>query len=159
MPSVNKFIGIGNLGKDPETRYLPSGDAITNISIGINEKWKDKSGEQQEHTEWVRVVFFGKLAELVGENVKKGDPLYVEGRLRTRKWEDKSGTERYTTEVVGDRMQFLAQRKKGSEYEEQSRGKPVAKPEPTRESLAKEEAAAATGKQGAFDTMDDDIPF
>jgi len=116
MASVNKVILIGNLGADPETRYLPSGDAVTNIRIATSEKWKDKSGEQQEHTEWHRVAFFGKLAEIAGEYLKKGSPVYVEGRIRTRKWQDKeSGQDRYSTEIVADRMQLLGSRGGGTE--------------------------------------------
>jgi single-strand DNA-binding protein len=152
MASVNKVILIGNLGRDPETRYLPSGDAVTNISIATSEKWKDKGGEQQEHTEWHRIAFFGKLAEIAGEYLKKGSPVYVEGRIRTRKWQDKeSGQDRYSTEIVADRMQLLGSRGGGAE------------------SMSKEPAAATAGgakprpeqqkKGGAFDTMDDDIPF
>ena len=154
MASVNKVILIGNLGADPETRYLPSGDAVTNIRIATSEKWKDKSGEQQEHTEWHRIAFFGKLAEIAGEYLKKGSPVYVEGRIRTRKWQDKeSGQDRYSTEVVADRMQLLGSRGGGAE------------------AMPREPAAAAAGAGGgnkpqpvkkgggAFDQMDDDIPF
>jgi single-strand DNA-binding protein len=153
MASVNKVILIGNLGADPETRYLPSGDAVTNIRIATSEKWKDKSGEQQEHTEWHRIAFFGKLAEIAGEYLKKGSPVYVEGRIRTRKWQEKeSGQDRYSTEIVADRMQLLGARGAGA----------------SAEPMAREPAAAAAGgnakpqpqkKGGAFDTMDDDIPF
>ena len=152
MASVNKVILIGNLGADPETRYLPSGDAVTNIRIATSEKWKDKSGDQQEHTEWHRIAFFGKLAEIAGEYLKKGSPVYVEGRIRTRKWQDKeSGQDRYSTEIVADRMQLLGTRGAGGGAEP----------------MAREPAAAAAGgnskpqqkKGGAFDTMDDDIPF
>src|SRR5689334_7802756 len=114
MASVNKVIIIGNLGRDPETRYLPSGDAVTNVSIATSEKWKDKSGETQEHTEWHRVAFFGKLAEIAGEYLKKGASVYVEGRIRTRKWQDKDGADKYSTEVVADRMQMLGGRGGGS---------------------------------------------
>jgi single-strand DNA-binding protein len=148
MASVNKVILIGNLGADPETRYLPSGDAVTNIRIATTDTWKDKSGEKQEHTEWHRVAFFGKLAEIAGEYLKKGSPVYVEGRIRTRKWQDKEGQERYSTEIVADRMQLLGGRSSGSE------------------SMSREPAAAIVGsakaapkKAGAFDEMDDDIPF
>jgi single-strand DNA-binding protein len=157
MASVNKVILIGNLGADPETRYLPSGDAVTNIRIATSEKWKDKSGEQQEHTEWHRIAFFGKTAEIAGEYLKKGSPVYVEGRIRTRKWQDKEGQERFSTEIVADRMQLLGARGAGA-----SGGA---------EPMAREPAATAAGgatgggkpqpqkKGGAFDTMDDDIPF
>ncbi len=151
MASVNKVILIGNLGKDPETRYLPSGDAVANFSIATTEKFKDKSGAMQEHTEWHRISFFGRQAEIAGEYLKKGSPVYVEGRIRTRKWQDKEGQDRYSTEIVGDRMQLLG-----------SRG--------GAESMAREPATAGAGasgekraapakKGGGFDEMDDDIPF
>ena len=111
MASVNKVILVGNLGKDPETRYAPSGDAITNITLATTDSWKDKStGEKKEATEWHRVVFFGRLAEIAGEYLKKGSQVYVEGRLRTRKWQDKDGQDRYTTEIVADAMQMLGSR-------------------------------------------------
>ena len=115
MASVNKVILIGNLGADPETRYLPSGDAVTNIRIATTEAWKDKGGEKQEHTEWHRIAFFGKQAEIAGEYLKKGSPVYVEGRIRTRKWQDKDGQDRYSTEIVADRMQLLGTRGGGAE--------------------------------------------
>jgi len=159
MASVNKVILIGNLGADPETRYLPSGDAVTNIRIATSEKWKDKSGEQQEHTEWHRIAFFGKLAEVAGEYLKKGSPVYVEGRIRTRKWQDKEGQERYSTEIVADRMQLLGGRGAGGGTEPMSR-------EPAAAGASASANASASGgkpqqqkKGGAFDTMDDDIPF
>lgn len=111
MASVNKVILVGNLGKDPETRYAPSGDAITNITLATSDQWKDKAtGEKKEATEWHRVVFFGRLAEIAGEYLKKGRSVYVEGRLRTRKWQDKDGQDRYTTEIVADQMQMLGSR-------------------------------------------------
>ena len=110
MASVNKVILIGNLGADPETRYLPSGEAVANIRIATTDTWKDKSGAKQEHTEWHRISFFGRQAEIAGEYLKKGSPVYVEGRIRTRKWQDKEGQDRYTTEIVGDRMQLLGSR-------------------------------------------------
>lgn len=162
MASVNKVILIGNLGKDPETRYLPSGDAVANFSIATTEKFKDKSGAMQEHTEWHRISFFGRQAEIAGEYLKKGSPVYVEGRIRTRKWQDKEGNDRYSTEIVGDRMQLLG-----------GRG--------GTESMQREPAMAGGGdggggmrgggggggearkpagkKGGGFDEMDDDIPF
>src|SRR6476619_74726 len=127
MASVNKVILIGNLGADPETRYLPSGDAVTNIRIATTENWKDKGGEKQEHTEWHRVAFFGKTAEIAGEYLKKGSPVYVEGRIRTRKWQDKEGQDRYSTEIVADRMQLLGGRGGGGA-----------------EAMTREPAAAAT---------------
>ena len=107
MASVNKVILVGNLGQDPEVKYMPSGDAIANISVATTDKWKDKNGEKQEKTEWHRVSFFGKLAEIVGEYLKKGSSIYLEGRLQTRKWQDKDGNDRYTTEIVADKMQML----------------------------------------------------
>ncbi len=107
MASVNKVILIGNLGRDPETRYTTGGDAVTNIRIATTDTWKDKAGEKQEKTEWHSVVFFGRQAEIAGEYLKKGRQIYVEGRLQTRKWQDKEGQDRYTTEIVADRMQML----------------------------------------------------
>ncbi len=107
MASLNKVQLIGHLGANPETRFFPDGDAVTNISLATTETWKDKNGEKQERTEWHRVVFFGKLAEVAGEHLKKGALVYVEGRLRTRKWQDKDGQDRYTTEVAADRLQML----------------------------------------------------
>ena len=110
MASVNKVILVGNLGRDPETRYTTGGEAVTNISIATTDTWKDKSGEKQERTEWHRVAFFGKLAEIAGEYLKKGSQVYVEGRLQTRKWQDKEGQDKYTTEIIADRMQMLGSR-------------------------------------------------
>lgn len=110
MSSVNLAIIIGNLGKDPETRYMPEGGAITNITVATTEKWKDKAGGQQEKTEWHRVSFFGKLAEVAGEYLKKGSQVYIQGRIQTRKWKDKEGNDKYTTEIVADRMQMLSKR-------------------------------------------------
>ncbi|MDP2241072.1 MAG: single-stranded DNA-binding protein [Burkholderiales bacterium] len=153
MASVNKVILIGNLGKDPETRYLPSGDAVTNITVATTDTWKDKSGEKQEHTEWHRVAFFGKLAEIAGEYLKKGSPVYVEGRIRTRKWQDKEGQDRYSTEIVADRMQLLGSRGGGGESAARER-EPAA-------AAGGSEAKAKPSKKGGggFDEMDDDIPF
>lgn len=114
MASVNKVILVGNLGRDPETRYAPSGDAICNVTIATTDSWKDKSsGERREMTEWHRVVFFGKLAEIAGQYLRKGSQVYVEGALRTRKWTDQSGQERYTTEIRADTMQMLGRREGG----------------------------------------------
>src|SRR3954453_22318431 len=110
MASVNKGILIGNLGRDPEVRYMPSGDAVANITIATTETWKDEGGEKQEQTEWHRVAMFGKTAEIAGEYLKKGSQVYIEGRLQTRKWTDKEGQERYTTEIRADRMQMLGSR-------------------------------------------------
>src|SRR5215468_9553514 len=111
MASVNKVILVGNLGADPETRYMPSGDAIANIRLATAFRWKDKqSGEKKEETEWHRIVFRGRLAEIAGEYLKKGSQVYIEGRIRTRKWQDKEGQDRYSTEIVGDTMQMLGSR-------------------------------------------------
>ncbi len=159
MASVNKVILIGNLGKDPETRYLPSGDAVTNITLATTDTWKDKSGEKQEHTEWHRIAFFGKLAEIAGEYLKKGSPAYVEGRIRTRKWQDKEGQDRYSTEIVADRMQLLGSRGGGGgggSSAESSVREPAAAA-----SSGGADAKAKPSKKGGggFDEMDDDIPF
>lgn len=143
---VNKVILIGNLGKDPEVRYMPSGGAVTNVTLATSESWKDKqSGEQQERTEWHNVVFFNRLAEIAGEYLKKGSKVYVEGSLRTRKWQDKEGRDRYTTEIVAGEMQMLDSRGgggggSGARYDQEPAGKPAAEP------------------AGASD-FDDDIPF
>jgi single-strand DNA-binding protein len=107
MASVNKVILLGNLGRDPETRYTTGGDAVTNLNIATSETWKDKSGEKQEKTEWHRVVLFGRQAEVAGEYLKKGRSVYIEGRLQTRKYTDKDGVEKYSTEIVADRMQLI----------------------------------------------------
>jgi single-strand DNA-binding protein len=150
MASVNKVIVIGNLGRDPETRYMPDGAAITNVSVATSFQWNDKaSGEKKEETEWHRVVFRGKLAEIAGEYLKKGSQVYVEGRLRTRKWQDKDGQDRYTTEIVAERMQMLGARA--------GAGEP--RPEPAMESKAAEPKAGAKKPAGKFDDLEDDIPF
>src|SRR5258705_11677461 len=113
MASVNKVIIRGNLGRDPETRYTTGGDAVTNLNIATSEQWKDKAGEKQERTEWHRVVLFGRQAEIAGEYLKKGRSVYIEGRLQTRKYTDKDGVEKYSTEIVADRMQLLGGREGG----------------------------------------------
>jgi single-strand DNA-binding protein len=153
MASVNKVILIGNLGRDPETRYMPDGGAITNISVATTDVWKDKNGEKQEKTEWHRVAFFGKLAEIAGEYLKKGSQVYVEGRLQTRKWQDKEGVDKYTTEIVADRMQMLGSR--------QGMGGGGEREAPEREGGAARGAAkpAAKAAGGKFDDFEDDIPF
>jgi single-strand DNA-binding protein len=154
MASVNKVILIGNLGKDPETRYLPSGEALTSFSIATSETWKDKtSGEKKEATEWHRISAFGKLAEICGEYLRKGSQVYIEGSLRTRKWQDKEGQDRYTTEVRADQMRMLG-----------SRGGGDGGGSPMRESAATSGGgggakAPAKKSGGSFDDMDDDIPF
>ncbi len=155
MASVNKVILIGNLGRDPEVRYMPSGDAVANISIATTETWKDKNGEKQEKTEWHRVAMFGKTAEIAGEYLKKGSQVYIEGRLETRKWTDKEGQERYTTEIRADRMQMLGSRSGGSERmapPEDDAPRAAAAPAP-----AKKSAGAAKGS--SLEDLEDDIPF
>ncbi len=163
MASVNKVILIGNLGKDPEVRYMPSGSAICNLRIATTRTWKDKtSGERQEETEWHSVALFDRQAEIAGEYLKKGRPVYIEGRLKTRKWTDKEGQERYTTEVIASEMVLLGSREGMGGGEEgagggYSRERPAARPATT-------PAAPAAGKPAAksstgFDDMDDDIPF
>jgi single-strand DNA-binding protein len=158
MASVNKVILVGNLGRDPETRYSPDGAAITNVSVATTSQWKDKNtGEKREETEWHRVAFFGRLAEIAGEYLKKGSQVYVEGKLRTRKWQDKDGQDRYTTEIVADAMQMLGSRGGAGaptpDDEPRAARSPAAKPAAAKSS---KEPAGATG--GVAD-MDDDIPF
>ena len=134
MASVNKVIVLGNLGKDPEVRHLPNGDAVCNFSLATTESWKDKDGNKQDKTEWHNIVIFRKLAEIAGEYLKKGRPVYIEGRLQTRKWQDKEGKDRYTTEIVADQMQMLGSREEAKE-------------------VSKAPAPAN------FDDMESDIPF
>jgi single-strand DNA-binding protein len=159
MASVNKVILIGNLGRDPEVRYLPSGDAVANFSIATTEKWKDKNGEMQEQTEWHRISFFGRQAEICGEYLRKGSSVYVEGRLQTRKWTDKDGNEKYSTEIRGDRMQMLGGRGGGGGTAEM-REPDYAVNEGSAPAAKKPAAAGAGGKKpSGFDDLDDDIPF
>jgi single-strand DNA-binding protein len=154
MASVNKVIVVGNLGADPETRYLPSGEAVTNIRVATTDRWKDKaSGEMKEATEWHRIAFFGRLAEIAGEYLKKGSQVYVEGSLRTRKWQDKDGNDRYSTEIRGDVMQMLGSRAGSGEPRGAASGEPA---EPRSEAPSRPAAKKPAGK---FDDMADDIPF
>ena len=161
MASVNKVILIGNLGRDPEVRYAPSGSAICNVTLATSRQRKDKtSGERQEETEWHRVVFYDRLAEIAGEYLKKGRPVYVEGRLKTRKWTDKDGVDKYTTEIVADQMQLLGSREGMGGGDEGGGGgggysRPAARPSAASAPAAKPAAKSSTG----FDDMDDDIPF
>jgi single-strand DNA-binding protein len=157
MASVNKVILIGNLGRDPEVRYAPSGSAICNVTIATTRNWKNRdSGEKQEETEWHRVVFYDRLAEIAGEYLKKGRPVYVEGRLKTRKWTDKDGQDRYTTEIIADQMQLLGSREgMGSGADEGAERPPRAAPAPRAPAPRQAPKASSTG----FDDMDDDIPF
>ena len=156
MASVNKVILIGNLGRDPETRYMPDGGAITNISVATTDTWKDKAGEKQEKTEWHRVAFFGKLAEIAGEYLKKGSQVYVEGRLQTRKWQDKDGNDKYTTEIVADRMQMLGSRQGGGAPRDMAESSGGSEGGGAR---AQQKPAAAKAAGGKFDDFEDDIPF
>ena len=158
MASVNKVIIVGNLGKDPEVRYMPSGSAICNITVATSRQWKDKtSGERQEETEWHRVALFDRLAEIAGEYLKKGRPVYVEGRLKTRKWTDKDGVEKYTTEIVAAEMQLLGGRDGGGGGDDMGSPAPAPRsaPAPRAPAASKPAAKSSTG----FDDMDDDIPF
>ena len=157
MASVNKVIIVGNLGRDPETRYMPSGDAMTNIAVATTDKWKDKAtGEQKEATEWHRISFFGKLAEIAGQYLKKGSQVYVEGKLRTRKWTDKDGIEKYSTEIIADTMQMLGSRQGmgggNASMDDAGYGSAPAK--------TGSAGARAPAKQApSMSDMDDDIPF
>ncbi len=176
---VNKVILIGNCGQDPETRYMPSGGAVTNISLATSETWKDKqTGQPQERTEWHRIVFFNRLAEIAGEYLRKGGKVYIEGSLRTRKWQDQSGQDRYTTEIVANEMQMLDSRGSAEGqgmgmnpgmqqgYGAPQQGTPPQQP-PAQQAPAQQGAPAAAPRQPAaqpqaaqsFDNFDDDIPF
>lgn len=165
MASVNKVILLGNLGRDPETRYTTGGDAVTNLNIATSEQWKDKSGEKQERTEWHRVVLFGRQAEVAGEYLKKGRSVYIEGRLQTRKYTDKEGIEKYSTEIVADRMQLIGgSREAGGSGGDVEFGSPGAgSGVPARREGGG--ASAETGAKGGggakknVDDFDDDIPF
>lgn len=153
---VNKVILIGNLGGDPEIRYMPSGGAVCNINVATSETWKDKnSGDPQERTEWHRVVMFNRLAEIAGEYLRKGAKVYIEGSLRTRKWQDQSGQDRYTTEIVAGEMQML-----DSRSGESGGGGQAARPQAQQQRPAQQAASqAAPAAAGQFDDFDDDIPF
>jgi single-strand DNA-binding protein len=164
MASVNKVIIVGNLGRDPETRYMPNGDAVTNIAVATTESWKDKnSGEKKELTEWHRITFYRKLAEIAGQYLKKGSQIYVEGRLQTRKWTDKDGVERYTTEIIADTMQMLGSRQGmgggggGAPMDDDYSSAPA-----PRQSAGGGGGGASRGASKPapnFSDMDDDIPF
>ena len=154
---VNKVILVGNIGKDPETRYMPNGDAVANIRMATTESWKDKAtGEKKEITEWHRVVFYRKLAEIVGQYLKKGSAVYVEGRIRTRKWQDKEGQERYTTEIEANEMQMLGGRSSASSSGgEAEYGGSM----PSQGAGPGAPSKPAAQKAPSFEDMDDDIPF
>jgi single-strand DNA-binding protein len=157
MPSVNKVILMGNLGKDPEVRFMPNGDAVCNFSIATTDSWKDKAGERQEKTEWHNIVMYRRLAEIAGEYLKKGRPVYIEGRLQTRKWQTKEGQDRYTTEIIADSMQMLGGRD-GAPAQLGSNNEDKIKDDfdqtPKRNNQVEQ---SNTGS--AFDEFEDDIPF
>lgn len=169
MASVNKVILVGNLGRDPEVRFMPNGEAVCNFSIATTDSWKDKSGAKQERTEWHNIVMYRKLAEIAGEYLKKGRPVYVEGRLQTRKWQTKEGQDRYTTEIIADQMQMLGgrdgagsnasydggmdQSSGSSDYDQSSSNASQSSAKP-----AQPAPKAATSGSG-FDDFEDDIPF
>lgn len=167
MASVNKVILVGNLGRDPEVRYMPNGEAVANFSIATTDSWKDKSGVKQEKTEWHNIVMYRRLAEIAGEYLKKGRPVYVEGRLQTRKWE-KDGVTRYTTEIVADQMQMLGSGRDGGsasydgEMDQSGGHDDFSQASPRTSAPQKPAQAPATTKPasgGNFDDFDDDIPF
>jgi single-strand DNA-binding protein len=148
---VNKVILVGNLGKDPEVRYMPNGNAVANITLATTESWKDKqSGEQQDKTEWHRIVMFRRLGEIAGEYLKKGSQVYIEGKLQTRKWQDNSGNDRYTTEIVANEMQMLGGRGGGGSTGFSSDSAPA--------QAAPAQSATATAA-AAVDVFGDDVPF
>lgn len=149
---INKVILVGNLGGDPEVRYMPSGGAVTNITVATSEVWKDKqTGEAKERTEWHRVIFFNRLAEIAGEYLKKGSKVYIEGSLRTRKWQDNSGQDRYTTEIVASEMQMLDSMPASTERQANQAGQQRSQPRPSNQQPQQQPPA--------FDDFDDDIPF
>ena len=153
MASINKVIIVGNLGRDPENRYMPSGEQVTSIAVATTDRWRDKAtGEQKEATEWHRVSFFGKLAEIAGQYLKKGSQVYIEGRLRTRKYTDKEGIERYATEIIADTMQMLGSRPGAGEPVEERGGSS------SRQSSGSA-SRPASGRAPSLSDMDDDIPF
>ncbi|MHB0974683.1 MAG: single-stranded DNA-binding protein [Thiobacillus sp.] len=161
MASVNKVILVGNLGRDPDMRYLPSGEAVANLAIATTDKYKDKTGQMVEQTEWHRVSFFGRTAEVCGQYLKKGSQVYVEGSIRTRKYTDKEGVEKYATEIRGDRMQMLGGRGGGvadmDDYNQTAGA--GAQPAPRSQPRGNAPAAAPRPASSGFDDMDDDIPF
>ena len=160
MASVNKVILMGNLGRDPEVRYSPDGAAVCNVSIATTSSWKDKtSGERREETEWHRVVFYNRLAEIAGEYLRKGRPVYVEGRIKTRKWQNKEGVDQYTTEVVADNMQLLGGRESGEGGAAAGGEGGSGAPRPAARAQQAARPAAAVAGGANLSDMDDDIPF
>ena len=164
MASVNKVILLGNLGRDPETRYTTGGDAVTNLNIATSEQWKDKSGEKQERTEWHRVVLFGRQAEIAGEYLKKGRSVYIEGRLQTRKYTDKDGVEKYSTEIVADRMQLIGGAREGGGGDDEMPGGGGGARPPSRSGGGgaggqRPASGGGSGGKKSGEDFDDDIPF
>ena len=156
--SVNKVILVGRLGKDPETRYMTNGEAVTNVSLATSENWKDKTGEKQEKTEWHNLTFYRRLAEIAGEYLKKGSMIYVEGKLQTRKWQDKEGKDRYTTDIIVNEMQMLGSKSGGAGSFEVVDRPPEAETG-SNPAAAKKPMPATAKAGGSFDNFDDDIPF
>ena len=152
MPSVNKVILLGNLGRDPEVRFMPNGEAVCNFSIATTDSWKDKAGEKQERTEWHNIVMYRKLAEIAGEYLKKGRPVYIEGRLQTRKWQTKEGQDRYSTEIIADNMQMLG----GKDSSPASNNNQEFNQTTPR---AEKSESPPTPAASSFDEFEDDIPF
>jgi single-strand DNA-binding protein len=164
MASVNKVILVGNLGRDPEVRYMPNGEAVCNFSIATTDSWKDKSGAKQERTEWHNIVMYRKLAEIAGEYLKKGRPVYVEGRLQTRKWQTKEGQDRYTTEIIADQMQMLGGRDGGGSNASYDGGMDQSgdndyNQAPSQGQARQAPAAKPATSGSGFDDFEDDIPF
>ena len=157
MSSVNKVIILGRLGADPEVRFTPSGDAVCNLSVATSENWKDKAGERQERTEWHRVVLYRRLAEVAGEYLKKGRPVYLEGRLQTNKWQTKDGQDRYTTEIIGDQMKMIGGREDNNSQNEAST-KPQSN-DNIDQTPKKNDQPSNSSSAGSIDQFEDDIPF
>ncbi len=157
MASVNKVILIGNLGRDPEIRYMPSGDALATLSLATTDTWKDKSGEKQERTEWHRISMFGRLAEIAGEYLKKGSQVYIEGRIQTRKYTDKDGVEKYSTEIVANEMKMLGGRAGGTA--DMDSAPRAASSRPASPGGGGSSAPARAPAGSSFDDLEDDIPF
>ena len=153
MASLNKVQIIGNLGRDPEVRYSADGAAIANVAVATTSNWKDKnSGEKRSETEWHRVVFYNRLAEIAGDYLRKGSSVYIEGRLKTRKWQNKEGVDQYTTEIIADQMQMLGGREEGESA-------PAARPQAAQRQPQQQRAPAAKSTSGKLADMDSDIPF
>jgi single-strand DNA-binding protein len=162
MASVNKVILVGNLGRDPEMRFMPNGEAVCNFSIATTDSWKDKSGQKQERTEWHNIVIYRKLAEIAGEYLKKGRPVYIEGRLQTRKWQTKEGQDRLTTEIIADQMQMLGSREGGgasSSYDSMDDDQSMQSRAPQSARSTQSAPAQQPASGGDFDSFADDIPF